>query len=131
MSMQYSIRQIGDVTILDLNGRIVLGEVLAFGHNTALALHELVRDLARKRSNKILLNLENVTYIDSAGLGELVTCLTTVRNQGGQLKITGATKQVDDVLRITRLSSVLDLQPDENSALRAFSLAHGRSTSAA
>ena len=129
--MQYAIRQMGDVTILDLNGRITLGEVLAFGHNTAVTLHELVRDLARKRSNKILLNLENVTYMDSAGLGELVTCLTTVRNQGGQLKITGATKQVDDVLRMTRLSSVLDLQPDETSALRSFSLAHGTGTSAA
>jgi anti-anti-sigma factor len=130
MSMQYAVRQIGDVTILDLNGRIILGEVLAFGHNKVVALHELVRDLARKRSNKILLNLENVTYIDSAGLGELVTCLTTVRNQGGQLKISGPTKQVNDVLRITRLSSVLDLQLDETTALRSFDLAK-KGTSAA
>jgi anti-sigma B factor antagonist len=123
MSMQYAVRQIGDVTILDLNGRIIMGEVLAFGHNTVVTLHELVRDLARQRSNKILLNLENVTFIDSAGLGELVTCLTTVRNHGGQLKISGAAKQVNDVLRITRLSSVLDLHSDESAALRSFDLA--------
>jgi anti-sigma B factor antagonist len=130
MNMEHAIRQIGEVTILDLNGRIIPGEVPAFGPKTALVLHELVRDLAGKRGNKILLNLENVTFIDSVGLGELVTCLTSVRHLGGQLKITGATEQVNDVLRITRLSSVLDLQPDETSALRSF-ISPKKDTSAA
>ena len=129
MSMQYAVRQIGDVAILDLTGRIIAGEVLAFGRNTAVALHELVRDVARQRSNKILLNLENVTYVDSFGLGELVTCLTSVRHLGGELKIFGAKSQVNDLLRMTHLSSVLDHQPDEATALR--SLAQKRSTSAA
>ena len=120
MSMLYAIRQIGDVTILDLNGRITLGEVLAFGADTVAALHELVRDVARKHSKKILLNLADVTSVDTSGLGELVSCMVSVRNLGGELKIFGATKQASDLLRMTRLSSVLDAEPNEAAALRSF-----------
>ena len=127
MSMTYSVRQAGDVTIVDLSGRISLGEVLAFGAGTAAVLHELVRDLVHKGTRKLLLNLRHVTYVDSSGIGELVTSMTTVRNQGGRFAVTAATPQVSDILRITHLAPILDLQPDEETALRSFEKQKGTS----
>jgi anti-sigma B factor antagonist len=121
VSVNYSVRQMGEVTVLDLSGRISLGEALAFGAGNALALHDLVRDFVTKGSEKILLNLRHVTYVDSSGLGELVSCATTVQNRGGQMRVCNATERVGDLLRITHLNSVLRLYLDEASALQAFS----------
>ncbi|MGA8213302.1 MAG: STAS domain-containing protein [Candidatus Sulfotelmatobacter sp.] len=120
VKMQTAIRTIGGVTILDISGRITLGE----GN---IMLREIVRDLSEKGQKAIVLNLGEVNYIDSSGVGELVKAHTTIRNQGGQLKLSNLTKRVHDLLQMTRLSSVFDIQKDEASAIESF----GRSPAAA
>lgn len=111
--MQTATRSVGDVTVLDISGRITLGE----GN---VMLREIVRDLAAKGQKAIVLNLGEVHYIDSSGLGELVKAHTTIRNQGGQLKLANLNKRVDDLLQMTRLSAVFDIQKDEASAIKSF-----------
>ena len=113
MSMKVSTRQIDGVTILDLSGRITLGE-------GSVQLRDTVRDLLAKGSKKILLNLGDVNYIDSSGIGELVSAYTTVRNQGGDLKLLNLTKKVHDLLQITKLYTVFDIKDDEAGAVAAF-----------
>jgi anti-sigma B factor antagonist len=100
MKMTASTRLVGDVTIVDLGGRIVLGEGTA-------ELRDLVRNLAREGKKKILLNLSGVNYIDSSGLGELVSAFTSVHKQGGELKLLNLTKRVHDLLQITKLYTSL------------------------
>jgi anti-sigma B factor antagonist len=109
VKMQTATRQIGDVTVLDRRGRITFGE----GN---VMLREMVRELADKGNKKIVLNLGEVQYIDSSGVGELVKTHTTVRNQGGQLRLVNLSKQVNDMLQITKLSAVFDIERDEASA---------------
>jgi anti-sigma B factor antagonist len=111
--MKTSTRQVNGVTIVDLSGRITLGE-------GSVLLRDIVRDLVTKGQRKILLNLGDVTYIDSSGIGELVSAFTTVRNQGGELKLLNLTKKVHDLLQITKLYTVFDVKDDETSAVAAF-----------
>ncbi|HYL16506.1 MAG TPA: STAS domain-containing protein [Terriglobales bacterium] len=113
MTMKASTRQIDGVTIVDLSGRITLGE-------GSVILRDTVRDLIGKGNKKILLNLGDVNYIDSSGIGELVSAFTTVRNQGGELKLLNLTKKVHDLLQITKLYTVFDVKDDETSAVKAF-----------
>ena len=113
MSMKTSTRQVSGVTIVDLSGRITLGE-------GSVLLRDIVRDLVIKGQRKILLNLGDVTYIDSSGIGELVSAFTTVRNQGGELKLLNLTKKVHDLLQITKLYTVFDVKDDEATAVAAF-----------
>src|SRR6266567_5400683 len=113
MHMTTNIRQVGGVTIVDISGRIVLGEESA-------ALRNLVCDLLNKGHKKILLNLGDVNYIDSSGLGELVSAYTTSKNQGGELKLLNLTKKVHDLLQITKLYTVFDVRDDETSAVKSF-----------
>ncbi len=113
VKMQTTARQVGGVTILDISGRITVGE----GN---VILREIVRDLAAKGAKAIVLNLSEVQYVDSSGVGELVKAHTTIRNQGGQLKLTNLNKRVHDLLELTRLSAVFDIQKDETSAIRSF-----------
>ncbi len=101
------------VTILDLSGRITLGE-------GSVILREQIRDLLAKGQKKILLNLGDVTYIDSSGIGELVSAFTAVKNQGGELKLLKLTKKVHDLLQITKLYTVFDIKDDEAAAIAAF-----------
>ena len=114
MTMKSSTRQVNGVAIVDLSGRITLGE-------GSVVLREVVRDLLGKGQKRILLNLGDVSYIDSSGIGELVSAYTTVRNQGGELKLLNLTKKVHDLLQITKLYTVFDIKDDEASAVRAFS----------
>ncbi len=100
--------------MVDVSGRITLGEGSA-------TLRETVRDLLNRGQKKILLNLGDVTYIDSSGIGELVSGFTTVTNQGGQLKLLSLTKKVHDLLQITKLYTVFDVHDEETSAIRSFS----------
>jgi anti-sigma B factor antagonist len=86
-------------------------------------LRDAVRDLLAKGSKQILLNLGDVTYIDSSGIGELVSAFTTVRNQGGDLKLLNLTKKVHDLLQITKLYTVFDVKDDEASAVASFARA--------
>jgi anti-sigma B factor antagonist len=113
VKMQTATRQAGGVTVVDISGRITVGE----GN---IALREIVRDLAEKGKKAIVLNLGEVQYIDSSGIGELVKAHTTIRNQGGQLKLTNLSKRVHDLLEMTRLSAVFDIQKDETSAIKSF-----------
>jgi anti-sigma B factor antagonist len=113
MNMTTSIRQVGGGTVVDINGRIVLGEESA-------ALRDLVCDLLSKGQKQILFNLGDVNYIDSAGLGYLVSAFSSVRKQGGELKLLNLTSKVHDVLQITRLYTVFDVLDSEAAAVNSF-----------
>jgi anti-sigma B factor antagonist len=113
VSVKLDTRQVGDVTVIDVSGRITLGE-------GSSALRDVLRDLTAKGNKKILLNLGDVSYIDSSGIGELVSGFTTVANQGGTLKLLSLTKRVKDLLQITKLYTVFDVHEDEAHAIRSF-----------
>ena len=114
MSVRLNNRQVGDVTVIDANGRITLGE----GSST---FRDSIKDLTAKGNKKILLNLADVSYIDSSGIGEMVSAFTSVTNAGGQLKLLNLTKRVKDLLQITKLYTVFEVFDDEAAAVRSFS----------
>jgi anti-sigma B factor antagonist len=111
--MKATTRQVDSVNVVDLSGRITLGEGCS-------QLRELIRDLLAKGHKNILLNLGEVTYIDSSGIGELVSGFTAVSNQGGHLKLLNLTKKVQDLLQITKLLTVFDVHDDEAKAIASF-----------
>jgi len=113
VSMKATIREIDSVVVVDVSGRITLGEGCA-------QLREIVRGQLAKGNKKILLNLADVTYIDSSGIGELVSGYTAVSNQGGKLKLLNLTKKVHDLLQITKLYTVFDVHDDEAKAISSF-----------
>ena len=113
MNLRVSTRQVDGVDIVDCNGRITLGE-------GSIILRDTVKDLLAKGHRKILLNLGDVNYIDSSGIGELVSAYTTTKNQGGELKLLNLTKKVHDLLQITKLYTVFDVKDDEAAAVKAF-----------
>ena len=114
MSVKLTTRQVGDVTVIDAVGRITLGE----GSST---FRDLIRDMAAAGNKKILLNLGEVSYIDSSGIGELVSGFTTITNHGGSLRLLNLTKRVKDLLQITKLYTVFEVHDDEAHAVRSFS----------
>ncbi|HET7840066.1 MAG TPA: STAS domain-containing protein [Terriglobia bacterium] len=118
MSMKATTRQVDSITVIDVSGRITLGE-------GCTQLRQLIRDLLGKGSKQILVNLADVTYIDSSGIGELVSAFTAVSNQGGQLKLLNLTKKVHDLLQITKLYTVFDVHDDEAKAISSFDKAAG------
>ena len=109
-------RVIGDVTVLDLKGKMTLGE----GDEL---LKDKINSLIHQGQKKLLLNLEGVPYIDSAGLGEIVRTYTTVSRQGGNLKLVNLTKRITDLLSITKLLTVFETYESENDAVQSFSSA--------
>ncbi len=113
MSFKATARDVSGVTVVDLSGRITLGEGSAM-------LREMVRDLLQKNQRKIVLNLADISYIDSSGIGELVSGFTTVKNHGGELKLLNLTKKVHDLLQITKLYTVFDVHNDEHAVLGSF-----------
>ena len=106
-------RQNGDVTVLDLNGRITIGE-------GSVALRTAIRRLLEEGKKKILLNMAQVGYIDSSGIGELVSSFTAVNKTGGQLKLLKLTQKLQDLLAITKLLTVFDVFDEESEALNDF-----------
>jgi len=118
VSMKATTRQVDSVTVIDLSGRITLGEGCA-------QLRELIRDLLAKGHKNMLLNVADVNYIDSSGIGELVSGFTAVSNHGGQLKLLNLTKKVHDLLQITKLLTVFDVHDDEAKAISSFQKATG------
>jgi len=106
-------RQAGDVTILDLSGKITIGE-------GSVQLRESVRRLLDDGKKKILLNLGDVSYVDSSGIGELVSSYTTTNNNGGQLKLLNQTKKIHDLLTITKLVTVFETFNDEQAAVSSY-----------
>ena len=106
-------REVAHVIILDIRGRIVLGD-------ESHLLRDAVRNLIAEEKKKIILNLADVDYIDSSGVGELVGAFTTVRNAGGELKLLNLTQKVHDVLFVTKLYTVFDIRDDEFTAVKSF-----------
>jgi anti-sigma B factor antagonist len=106
-------REYSGITLVDLSGRISLGDGSAL-------LRTTVRSLLEEGRTKIILNLGDVNYIDSSGIGELVSGFTAVRNRGGELKLLNLTKKVNDLLQITKLFTVFDVFTDESTAVRSF-----------
>jgi len=106
-------RQSGDVTVLDLSGKVTIGE-------GSVQLREAVRKLLDDGKKKILLNLGDVAYVDSSGIGELVSSYTTTNNQGGQLKLLNLTKKIQDLLMITKLLTVFETFDNEAAAVASF-----------
>lgn len=117
MNMTMTTRQVGGVLVVDISGRIVLGEESA-------ALRNLVRDLLSRGHKKILFNLQDVSYIDSSGLGHLVSAFTSVQKEKGELKLLNLTKNVHDVMQITKLYTIFDILDDEAVAVRSFAQPH-------
>ena len=113
MSMRINTREVQGVTILDISGRITLGDETG-------TLRDAVRDLLSKGIKKIVLNLADVSYIDSTGVGELVGSLMTVRNAGGDLKLMNLSEKVKDVVHVTKLYTVFDIKEDEFTAVKSF-----------
>lgn len=113
MSFKATARDVNGITVVDISGRITLGEGSAM-------LREMVRDMITKQHKRILLNLGDVNYIDSSGIGELVSGFTTVKSSGGELKLLNLTKKVHDLLQITKLYTVFEVHNDERSALSSF-----------
>ena len=113
MDLRATYRDAGSVTVVDIGGRITLGEGSAL-------LRKTVRDLLEDKRTKIVLNLADVNYIDSSGIGELVSAYTAVKGRGGELKLLHLTKKVHDVIQLTKLFTVFDVYSDESTALRSF-----------
>ncbi len=113
MDLRATVRDAGPVTVVDISGRITLGEGSAL-------LRQTIRELLEEKRTNIVLNLADVNYIDSSGIGELVTAFTTVKNRGGQLKLLQLTKKVHDLLQLTKLFTVFEVFSDEHVALSSF-----------
>lgn len=111
--MKIETRNVGDVTILDCSGKITLGE-------GTMAVRNTVRDVLKNGGRKIVLNLADVNYIDSSGIGELVSTYTSVTNQGGQLKLMNLTKKIQELLAITKLLTVFQVYDTEQAAVASF-----------
>jgi anti-sigma B factor antagonist len=113
--MQAATREIGEITIVDIKGPITIGE----GN---VMLREIMVGLLQKGKKHVLLNMTDVAHVDSAGIGELVCSHTSVRKQGGQLKLANVSKRVQELLQKTMLSAVFDVHQDETSAVKSFGL---------
>ena len=113
MNLKITTREVEGVTIVDISGRITLGEETS-------ALREAVRSLVAQGKTRIVLNLAEVDYIDSSGVGELVSSYTRVRSANGQLKLLNLSKKVHDLLQVTKLYTVFDVKEDEFTAIKSF-----------
>jgi anti-sigma B factor antagonist len=114
MSFSAKTRKVGDVIIVDMNGELTIGE-------PTLLLRETIRRFIADGNLKFILNLANLTYVDSAGLGELITAYTTVRNRQGDVKLLKVTGKMQGLLQTTKLVTVFDTYNDEQKALASFS----------
>ena len=114
MSVKLTTRQVNEVTVIDVSGRITLGE------GSSLLRDEL-RSLIGSNRRKILLNLADVSYVDSSGIGQLVAAFTTVSSQGGQLKLLNLTKRLKELLQLTKVISIFEVFDDEKKAVATFS----------
>ena len=113
MALTIATREVDGVTVLDLSGRITLGE-------GSVQLRDAIRGLISKGVKNVLLNMGEVNYIDSSGLGELVSAFTTAKNQQADVKLLNLTKKVHDLLQLTKLYTVFDIKDDEASSIASF-----------
>ena len=113
MSFRATSREVGDVTVIDMDGRITLGEGSSL-------LRDLIRQNLTTGHKKIVMNLAGINYIDSTGLGELVSAYRLVKSEGGELKLLNLNKKVTDLLQITKLYTVFDIHSQEAQAVASF-----------
>jgi len=113
MGLNFDVRQVSNVAIVDLSGRLTLGEAAGM-------LRDTIKELIADGRKNILLNLGNVSYIDSSGLGELVGAFATVANRGGRLKLLNLQKRVHELMQVTKLLTIFDVFEDEAEAVRSF-----------
>jgi len=113
MSVKLHTRQVGDVTVVDVSGRIIIGEGSSL-------IRETLRDLTTSGNKKILLNLSDVSYVDSTGIGELVAGFNSAESAGGTVKLLGVTRHVKDVLLISKLYTVFEAHDEEAEAVKSF-----------
>ena len=113
MALTIASREVDGVVVLDLSGRITLGE-------GSVQLRDAIRGLIGKGKKNVLLNMGEVSYIDSSGLGELVSAYTTAKNQQAEVKLLNLTRKVHDLLQLTKLYTVFDIKDDEASAIASF-----------
>ena len=112
--MKFSIRNVNDIAVIDVDGKVVLGD-------GDVEIKQIVDGLLQKGSKKILLNLAKVPYLDSAGLGEIIRCFTALRRSGGHFKLLSPNQRIIDLLNITKLLNVFDCYDSESSAIKSFS----------
>ena len=112
-TLKAAIREVGSVTVIDLDGRITLGD-------GSTLLRELIRESLSKGHTKLVLNLAAISYLDSTGLGELVSGYRLVKSGGGELKLLNLNKKVSDLLQVTKLYTVFDIHNDESQAIASF-----------
>jgi anti-sigma B factor antagonist len=113
MSLKINIRETADATVLDMSGRICLGEALG-------ELRDSIREALAGDQKNILLNLAEVSYIDSSGLGQLISSYATVTSRGGQMKLLNLQKRVNDLMQVTKLVTVFETYSNEEAALKSF-----------
>lgn len=118
--LEHNVRRIGAVFLLDLSGRISTAEAMAFGPGSGVTLREIVRGLLDQGAEKLVVNLQGVSYIDSSGIGELFGLYTTLRKLGGRLVLLSPNARVREVMKLTRLDSVLEISDDEFQAVQAL-----------
>jgi anti-anti-sigma factor len=123
MGITHNVREARGVTVVDLGGKIKRGETVSSESGNPLTLHEFIRDLLKAGHKNLLLNFRDVSYVDSSGVGELSGCLTTVRRQGGDMKVTNLNERVRNLFILTRLNTVLEVTNDEATAVQSFSKA--------
>jgi anti-sigma B factor antagonist len=111
--MNLSIRKEKDIAVMDVDGKIVLGE-------GDVEIKQAVNELLKKGNKNIILNLGNVPYVDSAGLGEIMRCFTTLRREGGDFKLVSPNQRIMDLLSITKLLNVFDIYDNESTAIKSF-----------
>ncbi len=112
--MKFSTRKVGDVIVIDVDGKILLGD-------GDVEIKRTVDDFLKRGNKNILLNLAKVPYLDSAGLGEIIRCFTALRRIGGNFKLLSPNKRVIDLLNITKLIDVFDCYDNESAAIKSFS----------
>jgi anti-sigma B factor antagonist len=113
MAVSFETKKVGDVSVLSPHGKIVIGEEVT-------ALREKIKEIVQEGNKNILLNMANVSYIDSTGVGALVGSFTTIRNQGGQMKLTNLSDRVRDILLVTKLLTVFDVYDNEADGTKSF-----------
>lgn len=118
--LEHKIRRIGPVFIIDLAGRVSMAEAIAFGPGSGNTLREIVRGVLEEGAQKVLINLTEVSYIDSSGIGELFGAYSSLQRQGGQLKLLNPNRAVREVLKLTKMNTILDVRDDEFEAIQAF-----------
>jgi anti-anti-sigma factor len=120
MTMECSTRRVGDIIILDLKGRLILGEGIRLGPRSNLRLIEAISELAKKGHRKILLNLVSVSHLDSSGVGQLLDALQLARGQEVALKLVNPIGQVNEILKLTKLDAVFEVKEHETAAIESF-----------